>query len=152
MRRIAASIAVGTALFLMGSPARAGVIVCNDFQAPIHVAFADGNFTAAGWWTVAPNDCKPAEFPVLGTMLYYAADSDSYRDGRDTKHDHWGNKIKLFVTARKFNLENVDRPSRGADLTMFSTYQIPEEFLGRPTEITFRFVHGSTTVNIKTTQ
>ena len=88
------------AFLLLGGVAKADITVCNDFRAPIHVVFAypdRDDFTATGWWNVGPNSCQTADFVFQGNDLYYAADSDDYNDGRFSKHDHWGNKVKLFV-------------------------------------------------------
>jgi len=140
------------AFLILGSVAKADVVVCNDIDAPIHVAFAyqaqDG-FTASGWWNVEANECRPVDFLFDGSTLYYSADSDRYRDGRMISRDHWGNKRELFVTRAKFDFDNADRSRRGTRPEMFSLYDIPQGYLGKPATITFHFVHGSTTINIK---
>jgi uncharacterized membrane protein len=144
------STAVATFLFLAVA-ARADITICNEFRAPIHVAFAfeeQGNFTAAGWWNVEPNACQPANFPFQSAVLYYTAHSDSYRDGRATSRDHWGNKMKLYVTSKKFNFDGAERSRSGATPDMFSLYDVPQGYHGSGT-ITFHFVPGSTTINAK---
>jgi len=139
------------AFFVLASAAKADVVICNDIRAPIHVAFAyqdrDG-FTASGWWNVEGNECRPVDFLFDGDTLYYSANSDGYRDGRETSRDHWGNKRELFVTRAKFGFENADRSRRGTRPEMFSSYDVPQAYLGKPTKITFHFVHGSTSITI----
>jgi uncharacterized membrane protein len=142
--------AVATFLFLAVA-AHADITICNEFRAPIHVAFAyedQGSFIAAGWWNVEPNDCRPADFPFQGATLYYTAHSDSYRNGSATSRDHWGNKVKLYVTGKKFNFDNAQRPRSGATSDMFSLYDVPQGYSGSGT-FTFHFVPGSTTINAK---
>jgi len=155
MRRVAtATITIATFLFL-GSAAQADIMVCNDFRARIRVAFAfqdQRNFPASGWWSVKPNACQTIDFAFQGSTLYYAADSDDYKDGRTTNHDHWGNKVKLFVAEKKFDFDNADNPRRGAIAKMFSSYVIPQPYLGKPLTITFHFISGSTSISVKTSQ
>jgi uncharacterized membrane protein len=147
----AAAAAIATFLML-GSAAKADIVVCNDIDAQIHVAFAyqarDG-FAAAGWWNVEANECRPVDFLFDGATLYYSANSDRYRDGRAINRDHWGNKEELFVTRAKFDFDNAERSRRGTRPEMFSLYDIPQAYLGKSTTITFHFVHGSTTINIR---
>ena len=69
MRRLATATSIIAAFLLVGSAARADIMVCNDFHAPIHVAFASqdkGHFNAAGWWTVAPKACHAVDFAFRG--------------------------------------------------------------------------------------
>jgi uncharacterized membrane protein len=150
-KSLTAATAIAAFLILV-SAAKADVVVCNDIGAPIHVAFAyqarDG-FTASGWWNVEVNECRPVDFLFDGDTLYYSANSDGYRDGRMTSRDHWGNKRELFVTRAKFDFDNADRSRRGTRPEMFSSYEVPQGFVGKPATITFHFVHGSTTINIK---
>ena len=139
------------AFLILGSAAKADVVVCNDIRAPIHVAFAyqarDG-VTASGWWNVEANECRPVDFLFEGSAFYYSANSDSYRDGREVSRDHWGNKEMLFVTKTKFDFDDAAHSRRGTRPQMFSTYEIPQSFQGKPATITLHFVHGSTTINI----
>jgi uncharacterized membrane protein len=64
------------AFLVLGSAAKADIVVCNDIQAPIHVAFAyqarDG-FTAAGWWNVEADECRPVDFMLEGATHNYSA-------------------------------------------------------------------------------
>jgi uncharacterized membrane protein len=151
-KSLTAAAAIATFLVL-GSAAKADIVVCNDIGAPIHVAFAypaqGGGFTAAGWWNVEPNECHPVDFLLDGPALYYSANSDGYRDGRMTSRDHWGNKEELFVPKTKFDFDNAERIRRSARPEMFSSYEIPQGFTGKPTTITLHFVHGSTSITIK---
>ena len=151
MRCLAIVTAAIVTLLFIGSEAQAEISVCNDFRARIHVAFAyqnQRNFPAAGWWSVEPNTCQTVDFPFQGSTLYYAADSDDYKDGRETAHDHWGNKIKLFVSDKKFDFDDADSPRRGATAEMFSLYEIPQSYLGKPTTIAFHFVSGNTNITL----
>jgi uncharacterized membrane protein len=151
-KSLTAAMAV-TAFLVLGSAAKAAnIVVCNDIRAPIHVAFAyqaQGGFTAAGWWNVEPNECQPVDFVFEGATLYYAANSDGYRDGRMTSRDHWGNKEELFVTRAKFDFDNAERSRRSTRPEMFSSYEIPQGFAGKPATVTLHFVHGSTSITIK---
>jgi uncharacterized membrane protein len=94
MRCLATATSIIAAFLLRGSAAPADIVVCNDFRAPIHLAFASqdkGRFNAAGWWTVAPKACHTVDFAFRGATLYYTAgDSDSYQDGSETSKVHWG--------------------------------------------------------------
>lgn len=149
LTRIAASVA---AVVFMGSAARAEITVCNDFQAPIHVAFAyenEGRYTAAGWWSVEPQACQPVDFAFQGAALYYAADSDNYKEGRLTKHDHWGNKVKLYVTKKDFKFDDAGQRRRGASAEMFSSAALTQPPQGKSLSITCHFKSGGTTIVTK---
>lgn len=149
---LAFGLAASSLLFL-GSHARAEMAVCNDFRAPIRVALAyesQGGFTAAGWWSVKPGACEPIDFAFQGGKLYYTAGSDQYREGRFTKRDHWGNKIKLFVSPEKFRFENAERSRRGAKAETFSYVEISPAPEGKRQSITFHFRSGGTSIEIKT--
>jgi uncharacterized membrane protein len=151
MNRVATIPASVGAFLLLGSIAQADIVVCNDFHAPIHVALAYGDqdsFTAAGWWSAEPNGCQAVDFNFKGTTLYYAANSDPYKEGRSTKHDHWGNKLKLFVSNQKFNSDHADRSRRGTRVEMFSSADISQSASGKVPKITLRFHSGGTTINV----
>ena len=139
-------------LALACNAARAEIIVCNEFRAPIFVALAaeDGRaINAAGWWSVNPNECKPADFPFQGTSLYYTADSASYPAGGATSKDHWGNKRPLFIPSQPFKVRDAQFQRAGARLMMFGEAVVAEQFRGKPVSITVRFSPGNTTVNMK---
>jgi uncharacterized membrane protein len=152
MRRLAAFAAIA-AFLVVGSQAKAAVSVCNDFHARVRVAFAYQNqrdVPASGWWSVEPGVCQAVDFSFQGAALYYAADSDKYRDGPRTSHDHWGNKLKLFVGDGKFDFDDAQSPRRGASTEMFSLYEVPPDFRGKAADITFHFVAGKTNITITT--
>ena len=133
------------------SEAKAEISVCNDFHARIHVAFAyqnQRNIPASGWWTVEPNVCQTVDFAFQGDALYYAADSEDYKDGDKTSRDHWGNKIKLFVADAKFDFDDAQSPRNGATGKSFSLYEIPPQFLGKPAKLVFHFGGGKTDITI----
>jgi uncharacterized membrane protein len=149
--RCLAVFATIVAFLFVGSEAKAAITVCNDFGARIHVAFAyihQHNVPAAGWWSVEPNACQNIDFSFQGATLYYAADSDDYKDGAKTSHDHWGNKIKLFVGDPKFDFDDAQSPRSGATEKMFSLYEIPPHYLGKPMAIVFHFFSGKTNITI----
>jgi len=151
MRCLPVVITAIAAFLFVGSQARADISVCNDFRARIHVAFAyqnQRNLPASGWWSVEPHACQTVEFSFQGSTLYYAADSEDYREGGATNRDHWGNKIKLFVSDRKFDFDDAESPRRGATAKMFSLYEIPQSYLGKPMTITFHFVSGNTNITL----
>jgi len=151
MRRLATATSIIAAFLLLGSAARADIMVCNDFRAPIHVAFASqdkGRFNAAGWWTVAPKTCHAVDFAFRGATLYYTADSDSYQDGSATSKVHWGNVVQLFVTSEDFKLDNAEASRDGATAQKFSLAEIPLQFGENPVTMTLHFAQGSTTVNV----
>src|SRR5690349_20791905 len=118
MHRLAKSAPLTAAILLLGSPASAEIKICNEFLATVHVAFAEQDkdgYRTAGWWVVPKDTCRDADFELHGDTLYYTADSDSYKSGRDTKHDHWGNKLKLFVGgSNQFSYSNAEKSRRGA--------------------------------------
>jgi uncharacterized membrane protein len=152
VKHIALNIAGVAAAALIGSSARAEMSICNDFQAPIHVAFAyesDGRYTAQGWWRVEPNACQPSDFAYQGTTLYYTADSNNYREGRATKHDHWGNKVKLFVAKKDFKADDAQKSRRGASPAMFSSVALSTPPAGKTLSVTFHFKSGGTTIVTK---
>jgi uncharacterized membrane protein len=151
MSRLATATSIIAAFFLLGSAAQADIMVCNDFRAPIHVAFASqnkGGFNAAGWWTVAPKACQAVDFAFKGATLYYTADSDNYQIEKATAQDHWGNVVQLFVTSEDFKLDNADVSRDGAKAEKFSLAEIPPLFGGNPVTITLHFSQGSVTVNV----
>src|SRR6516165_8549374 len=150
MRCLAAFATIAVFVFVE-SGAKADISVCDDFRARIQVAFAyqsQRNVPASGWWSVEPNACQTVDFSFQGATLYYAADSDDYKDGTATSRDHWGNKIKLFVGDMKFDFDDAQTPRSGTTTKMFSLYEIPQQFLGKPTTITFHFVSGKTNITI----
>jgi len=132
--------------------ALADILVCNDFRARVRVALAyegSNGFHAAGWSAVEPNSCRAVDFPFRGSVLYYAADSDSYREGDKTVHDHWGNKKKLYVREKDFDLENAGQSRPGTKPAMFSLATVSEQLQSKPILITVRFTSGSTSINMK---
>jgi uncharacterized membrane protein len=150
MRRLSTVAYTTAALVLLGSAARADIIVCNGFLAPINVAFGyqdQGSFTSAGWWSVGPDACQVVDFAFQGTALYYTADSD-YKDGPNNVHDHWGNKVQLFVASKNFNFTDADKSRNDANAEMFSLAEIAPQLQGKAVTITFRFTQGNTTINV----
>lgn len=146
-----APIGLAIAATLVPGAAIAEVTVCNEIPAAIHVAFAyqnNGAFTAEGWWTVASNACQDVPFTLQGDTLYYTAHSDSYRDGRDTKHQHWGNKLQLYVGNRNFTFSEADKSRRGAKPEMFSSASRSQQQEGMDLLITVFFKPGGTTVSM----
>jgi uncharacterized membrane protein len=132
--------------------ALADILICNDFRARVRVALAyegSNGFHAAGWSAVEPNSCRAVDFPFRGSVLYYAADSDSYREGDKTVHDHWGNKKKLYVREKDFDLENAGQSRPGTKPAMFSLATVSEQLQSKPIIITLRFTSGSTSINMK---
>jgi uncharacterized membrane protein len=155
MHRFVTTASVVAALLLFGSAARAGVTVCNEFPATIHVAFAsqdNGSYTAAGWWTVPQNACQEVGFTLQGDTLYYAANSDEYKSGRDTKRDHWGNKLQLFVSSKKFNFTDAAKARPGAKAEMFSFAKMAQQPPGKNVAITMHFKQSGTSIEFKPTQ
>lgn len=152
MTRFALLFATTAIVLSLGAAAQADIVACNDFRAPLRVALASeraGGIAAAGWWRVEPNACRDIDFAFTGASLYYAADSDSYRDGGKTYRDHWGNKKELFVPTKDFKTDNADRKQRGAKSVMFSQASLSPQQQAKPLVITFRFSSGSTTTQIK---
>jgi uncharacterized membrane protein len=140
---------------LLAPAASANVTVCNEFLASIHVAFANetgGSYTASGWWTVAKDSCQDVDFTLQGDTLYYAANSDDYKVGRDTKHDHWGNKVQLFVSTGKFNLTNAEKNRRGAKPVMFSSATATQQTPSTVVAITVHFKSGGTSISFTSKQ
>jgi uncharacterized membrane protein len=152
MRQTGPIIGSFVALTLTAAGARAEMSVCNDFQAPIRLALAyedQGRFVASGWWRAAPGACARVDFAYSGATLYYTADSDSYRDGRFTKRDHWGNKLKLYVETKDFRTVDAAAKRRGAQPAMFSSTSFNAPPPGKTANITFRFKSGGTTIEMK---
>jgi uncharacterized membrane protein len=138
---------------LLGSAASADITVCNEFLATIHVTLANqegGSYTAAGWWTVPKNSCQDVDFTLQGDTLHYTADSDDYKSGRDTKHDHWGNKVQLFVGSRvskKFSFTNAEKSRPGAKPEMFSSATMTQQPQPKAVAITVHFKQGGTSID-----
>jgi tetratricopeptide (TPR) repeat protein len=127
------------------------ISICNDFSARIHVAFAfqnQGNFTAAGWWDVDPKKCVPADFSFPGATLYYAADSDNFKDGSDSVREHWGNETSLYVSSQKFNFDSAEQKRAETPSEKFSSIELTAQQQGRPVVITFHFTTGQTTTDV----
>jgi tetratricopeptide (TPR) repeat protein len=128
------------------------ISVCNGFSVRIYVALAfpiQGNFTAAGWWSVDPNQCTAPDFAFQGATLYYAADSDNFSQGGKTGQDHWGGTTNLFVSSLKFNYADAQTDRSGAHGEMFSSVQLSPQLQNTPVTITFHFVPGNTNVDIE---
>ncbi len=149
MRRLATIASAIAASMLVGSAAQADIKVCNEFLTTIHVAFANrdtDSYTAAGWWSIPKDGCQDVDFTLRGDTLYYAADSDDYKSGRDTKRDHWGNKVQLFVGGNKFNFTNAEKSRRGARAEMFSAATMTLQPSPDAVAITVHFKQGGTSV------
>lgn len=150
MRRVTTTASAIAAWLALGSAAHAGVTICNEFHAPTRVAFAyqdkDG-YTAAGWWRVAKDACQEVDFTPQSDTFFYAANSDSYKSGRDTKRYHWGNKLRLFVSDKDFNFTNAEKSRRGTKAEMFSPTNITTSQTN--TSITIRLKEGGTTIESK---
>ena len=129
------------------------VRVCNEFLATIHVALAQqegGSYTSVGWWTVPKNSCQDIDFTFLGDTLYYAADSDDYKSGRELRHDPWGNKIQLFFGSRgskKFGFTNAEKSRPGAKSEMFSSATMTQHTKPKAVAITAHFKQGGTSID-----
>lgn len=130
----------------------ADISVCNSFKAPVRVALAyqdDDGFHASGWWAVDPDACRSVDFSFQGSTLYYAAESDSYREGRKTMRDHWGNKKELYISNKDFSFDHANRSRRGAKATMFSSVTVSDQLQSKPIAITIRFTAGNTTISMR---
>ncbi len=141
------------AVLVFNSAARADISVCNEFTARIHVAFAypvEERFTGQGWWNVDPNQCAVIDFSFQGGRLYYTADSDEYKSGGTSRsRDHWGNKTPLFLTRKDFKSNDLNKQHPGTKREMFSYVELTAQQQANPVTITFHFVSGSTTINVK---
>jgi uncharacterized membrane protein len=136
----------------LSSATLADISICNDFRARIRAALAQeeaGAFRAAGWWAVDPNACRDIDFPFQGAVLYYTADSDTYREGNKTLRDHWGNKQELFVGNKDFKFTNAEKRQPNAKPAKFSLVSVSEKLQAKPVVIVIRFTSGSTTVTVK---
>ena len=134
-----------------GAAAGSDISVCNGFATRVYVAFADqnqGNFTAAGWWSVDPNKCESADFAFSGATLYYAADSDQFRQGNNTVSDHWGGGTSLYISSQKFNIDNAQLNRSGAKSENFSSIQLTPQQQANPVSIVFHFVPGNTKIDV----
>jgi uncharacterized membrane protein len=152
MQRFVMRIAPILLLFAPMSAAYADIIVCNDFRARVRVALAfegPSGVASAGWWIVEPSACKDIDFVFPGGSFYYAADSDSYKEGRNTMKDHWGNKKELFVPTKDFKTDDAGRKRRDAKPVKFSEVRLSEQQQSKPVLITLRFSSGTTTTQIK---
>ena len=152
MGRLASFASALAALLLLDAAPGSEISICNDFKVRIYVALAfedQGNFTAAGWWTIDPNKCEPAVFSFPGSWLYYTADSDKYpASGGGTSQDHWGNETNLFVGSKKFNFDHAERSRPETSGEMFGSVRLSEVQPTKPVSITFHFLPGNSSVTI----
>jgi len=153
MRRLFASVSsVIVGLLFISAVPGSDIFICSDFAARIYVALAfqdQGSFTAAGWWTVDPNKCVPADFPFKGALLYYTGDSDQYtQSSGTTSQEHWGNKTNLFVSSKKFNFDHAEQSRSDTAGELFSWVQLTEQQQTTPVTITFHFAPGGTQINV----
>jgi uncharacterized membrane protein len=152
MRRFASVASAIAALSLLDAAPGSEIAICNDFKARIYVALAfenQGNFSAAGWWTVEPNKCEPAAFSFPGSSLYYTADSDRYpASNGGTSQDHWGNEAKLFISSKKFSSDHAEQSRDGTEGEMFSSVKLSEQQQSSPVKITVHFSPGNTVINM----
>jgi uncharacterized membrane protein len=149
-RRLAPAAAAIAGSLLIGAAPQSEISLCNDFHAKIFVALAyldQGTFTARGWWSVDPHRCEPADFLFPGSTVYYAADSEDYKQDGKTMTDHWGNKTQLFVSNNKFKFDRAENSRDGASGEMFSLVELTEKQQLRPVKMTFHFTSGSTTID-----
>jgi uncharacterized membrane protein len=152
MQRFVMRIAAIVMLIAPTSAAYADIMVCNDFRARVRVAFAfegPSGIASAGWWVVEPNACKDVDFAFTGGSFYYAADSDSYKEGGSNMRDHWGNKKELFVPSKDFKTDDAGRKRRDTKPVKFSEVRLSEQQQSKPVLITLRFSSGTTTTQIK---
>jgi len=152
MCRFACAASAIAALSLLDAAPGSEISICNDLGARIYVALAfenQGNFTAAGWWTVDPNRCEPAVFSFSGNSLYYTADSDGYpASNGGTRQDHWGNATKLFISSKKFSSDHAEQSRDGTEGEMFSSVKLTDQQQSSPVKITFHFSPGNTMINV----
>jgi len=152
MQRFVMRIAAFVLLLAPMSAAYADIVVCNDFRVRVRVALAfegPSGIASAGWWSVEPNACKDIDFAFPGASFYYAADSDSYKEGGSSMRDHWGNKKELFVPTKDFKTDDAGRKRRDAKPVKFSEVRLSELQQSKPVVITLRFSSGTTTTQIK---
>src|SRR5262245_18471101 len=100
MRRLATAVAAAIVACLIHSAANAGIMVCNDFHKRIEVALAQeeqSTVSAQGWWAVEPRACRDVDFALRGSMLYYRAESETYKQGGASVRHQWGEAKRLFV-------------------------------------------------------
>jgi tetratricopeptide (TPR) repeat protein len=131
------------------APAASGneISICNQFSVGIHAVLAyesEGHFIAAGWWNVDPNQCQAANFTFQGAKLYYAADSDSYRNGSDTMIEHWGDGTGLYVSDKKFNFDDAEQNRSGTRVEKFDVLELLPAPHGSQVTLTFGN-HGTDT-------
>jgi uncharacterized membrane protein len=151
MRRLTSVASAIVGLLLLDAAPGSEISICNGFAVRIYVALAfqdQGNFTAAGWWSVDPNKCEPADFSFQGATLYYAADSDQYKQGSGMAQEHWGNKTNLYVSTQKFNFDNAESNRSNTKGEMFSSIELTAQQQTTPVTITFHFVPGNTTTSV----
>jgi tetratricopeptide (TPR) repeat protein len=122
------------------------VSICNGFSVSIHAALAyesQGHFIAAGWWNVDPNQCQSANFPFQGATLYYAADSDSYKNGSQPMIEHWGGGTSLYVSDTKFNFDDAKQNRSGTRVEQFNALTLlPDQ---PASQVTLTFAPNHTT-------
>jgi tetratricopeptide (TPR) repeat protein len=133
------------------------ISICNEFSITIHAAFAvqsQGHFTAAGWWNVDPNKCEPANFNFAGTdALYYAAESDSFKNGNDTSTEIWGAETGLYVIDQKFNFTDAEQNRNGRRAEQFNALALTPDQQASTLALTFHFAANHTTnINIIVTK
>jgi uncharacterized membrane protein len=152
MRRLFPIASAIAALLLLDAAPGSEISICNDFKARIYVALAfknQGDFSAAGWWSVDPNKCAPAVFSFSGSSLYYTADSDRYpANNGGTSQDHWGNETKLFISSKQFSSDHVEQSRDGTEGEMFSSVGLTEQQQSSPVTITLHFSPGNTMINV----
>jgi len=86
--------AIGSTCLFAMSGARADIIFCNKFPHLVYVAIAypqsDGSWLSRGWLNIDTGDCTEFDTALHVKILYYRAESDSYRQGGESIKNVWG--------------------------------------------------------------
>ena len=108
-----------------GSPARAQLQFCNDFERPVRFALAyqtPEGWVSEGWTKVESKGCVDTGDKYAGlTELYWSGETDWYKiEGGKRQQVTWGKGREFSVKDQSFTFKNADKKQKGARLAGFN--------------------------------
>ena len=129
LRSATAACAIGLICMFAVPSAKADIIFCNDFPHLVYVAIAypqtdnSNSWISRGWLNVGTGDCTQFDTALHVNILYYRAESVSYRQGGHSVKNIWGGEGDAKFAIWKdnnFNLWNAQTNTLNSALVAFT--------------------------------
>jgi uncharacterized membrane protein len=118
--------------------AEGDIMFCNKFSHRLYVAVAYPQssavpdfvwYLARGWLQLEPGECYVFDSALRTNTLYYHAETDRYKEGKNKTKMTWGNEKQFAVRDAHFHLYDAEKKFPGTYLAKFSKLS---EVSGRP--------------------